>query len=161
LAVPVGLGEVQVSTRTGKCLVAYGLGSCIAVCLHDASSGVSGMAHVVLPGVNPNGAPNGKFAGSVLSALHQQMKEQGAHSDLRRYVATLVGGAQVLAITNANGLPRMGDQNIQAVHAVLNAAGVRIRAEDLGGTRGRTVWLDPGEGGKVWVRTSGGEERYL
>jgi chemotaxis receptor (MCP) glutamine deamidase CheD len=41
------------------------------------------------------------------------------------------------------------------------SAGVTIQAEDLGGTRGRSVWFDPREGGQVRVRVVGSNERNL
>jgi hypothetical protein len=74
--------------------------------------------------------------------------------------ARLAGGARMLDIRD-RGLPRIGDQNVEAVRAALAAAGVPIVAEDTGGGRGRTVWFDPREAGRIRVRTVGVEERHL
>jgi chemotaxis protein CheD len=106
----VGLGESRVVARRAQpseTLVAYGLGSCVAVCLFDAGSQVIGMAHVVLPGADPSGAPNAKYARTALPALISRMQLHGA-GDPRRYVARLAGGAQILMLGGSGKLPRFG-----------------------------------------------------
>ena len=160
----VGLGEARaLRAQPGQadCLVAYGLGSCVVVCLWDAVARVAGMAHVVLPGADPTGSPNPKFARSVLPALIAVMQAQGAGSDPRRLVARLAGGAQVLTIDSPGSLPRIGEQNSAALQEALAAAGVRVQAMDLGGSKGRSVWFDPRQGGQIRVRAVGSCERYL
>ncbi|MDQ6670042.1 MAG: chemotaxis protein CheD [Chloroflexota bacterium] len=141
-------------------LVAYGLGSCVAICLFDAASKVVGMAHVVLPGTDPAGAPNAKYARSALPELMARMQRLGA-GDPRRYVARLAGGAHILSLGGSGSLPRIGLQNAIAVQESLKATGIPVRATDLGGSKGRTVWFNPGEGGQIRVRTIGSAERRL
>jgi chemotaxis protein CheD len=165
-ATVVGLGEAKVlkaddQSHQDECLVAYGLGSCVAICLWDPANRVAAMAHVVLPGADPNGAPNPKFARSAVPALVSLMQRHGAGPDPRRYVARLAGGAEVLALGGTGKLPRMGEQNGVAVREALEAAGVPIQAAELGGNRGRSVWFDPREGGQIRVRAVGSTERYL
>jgi len=46
--VPVGIGDVHVSDQPGDVLVAYGLGSCVGVVVHDPVMKAGGMAHVAL-----------------------------------------------------------------------------------------------------------------
>ena len=160
----VGLGEAKVlKDEPGRedALVAYGLGSCVAMCLWDPATRVAGMAHVVLPGVDPTGAPNAKFAGSALPALIARMQAHGAGSDPRRFIARLAGGAQVLLLGGSGSLGRVGDQNAKATQEALAAAGVAVQAHDLGGSRGRSVWFDPREGGRIRVRAIGSSDRYL
>lgn len=160
----VGLGEAKALRHrpdVEDALVAFGLGSCVAICLWDPAARVAGMAHVVLPGADPTGAPNPKFARGAVPALVTLMQSQGAGADPRRYVATLAGGAQVLALGGAGRLPRVGEQNARAVQEALTAAGVPIRAHDLGGSTGRSVWFDPRDDGRVKVRTFGSSDRYL
>ena len=160
----VGLGEAKVlkaDDNVDDALVAYGLGSCVALCLWDPASRVAGMAHVVLPGTDPNGTPNAKFARSALPALVSLMQAQGAGKDARRFVAKLAGGAQVLKLGGSGTLPRVGDQNARAVQEVLAEAGVTVQAHDLGGSKGRSVWFDPRERGQVRVRAIGSTDRYL
>src|SRR5438105_9862218 len=109
----VGLGEAKAlkdAPGSEDTLVAYGLGSCVAVCLWDPATRVAGMAHVVLPGADPTGAPNARFAGSALPALIARMQAHGAGSDPRQFIARLAGGAQVLMLGGSGSLLRMGDQ---------------------------------------------------
>jgi len=160
----VGLGEAKVlkaDDRTDDALVAYGLGSCVALCLWDPTTKVAGMAHVVLPGADPTGLPNAKFARSALPALVSLMQAHGAGRDARRFVAKLAGGAQVLKLGGSGTLPRVGDQNARAVQEVLAEAGVSVEALDLGGSKGRSVWFDPRERGQIRVRAIGSTDRYL
>src|SRR5467141_2383078 len=154
----VSLGEAKVlkdEPGLEDALVAYGLGSCVAICLWDPATRVAGMAHVVLPGADPTGAPNAKFAGSALPALVARMQAHGAGGDPRRFVARLAGGAQVLMLGGSGTVPRMGDQNAHATQEALAAAGVTVQAHDLGGSKGRSVWFDPRADGQIRVRAIG------
>jgi chemotaxis protein CheD len=160
----VGLGEAKVlraRADLNDSLVAYGLGSCVAICLWDPSARVAGMAHVVLPGANPAGTPHAKFARSALPVLVDLMQSEGAGHDPKGYVAKLAGGAQVLSLGGTGTLPRVGEQNARAVQEVLAEAGMQIQAHDLGGSKGRSVWFDPREGGQIRVRAIGSGDRYL
>jgi len=164
LAIAVGLGEafaVKTVTSDQESLVAYGLGSCVAVCLFDPTTSVAGMAHVVLPGADPTGSPNPKFAKSAIPALLETMRAKGASRNLDKYLARLAGGAQVLSLGGSGTLPRIGEQNSAAIQEALGSAGLAVHAMDLGGNRGRTVWFNPREGGVIRVRTVGGSERQL
>ena len=66
----VGMGEYVVSNTPGAVLVSIGLGSCVAICMHDRVTRVGGMVHIVLPrndgksGVNP-----AKFANTAVPLL--------------------------------------------------------------------------------------------
>jgi chemotaxis protein CheD len=162
--VVVGLGEAKVlkAHPDGEdSLVAYGLGSCVAVCLWDPESKVAGMAHVVLPGEDPTGAPNAKFARSALPALLELMQAAGATGDPRRLAARLAGGAQVLSLDGSRNWTRVGDANALAVQEAMAVAGVNVEAEDLGGSLGRSVWFDPRDRGQIRVRAIGSTDRYL
>lgn len=146
------MGEIEVSKRTGEELVARGLGSCIGLALIDRSSGVAGMAHIVLPessGHAPSNEP-GKFADTGVPALITQMQKAGAV--LRRFDAVMAGGARMFAL----GEMDIGARNAEAVKAGLSRAGLRVRAADTGGNRGRTLRLTVGEF-EVTVKEAGGE----
>ena len=72
-SVAVGLGELFVE-RQGE-LVAYSLGSCVAICLFDPLTRVAGMAHVVLPRAPEKGPGDtpGKYADTAVPALLQAL----------------------------------------------------------------------------------------
>jgi chemotaxis protein CheD len=160
----VGLGEAKVlRARSGsdEALVAYGLGSCVAICLWDEQTETAGMAHVVLPGQDPTGAPNARYALSALPALLSLMRAHGAARDPDRLVARLAGGAKVLVMDAIEGVSRVGDANARAVQEALYEAGVFIQGFDLGGFLGRSVWFDPRDGGQIRVRAIGSADRYF
>jgi chemotaxis protein CheD len=162
--VVVGLGEahaLRADPSVEAALVAYGLGSCIALCLWDAEAHVAGMAHIVVPGEDPNRAPNPRFARSALPALISVMRAYGSRGEPRRLIARLVGGAHVLPRAGRRGLAPVGDANSRALREALSEAGVAIHAHDLGGDSGRSVWFDPRDGGQVRVRSIGCDDRYL
>jgi chemotaxis protein CheD len=142
--VGVGLGE----------LVAYSLGSCVAICLYDPLKKVAGMAHVV-PEKGAGAAP-GKFGDTAVPALLYAMQQAGAAPV--RLDCRLAGGAAVLAIGGTGRLPPIGQRNVQAVKAALERARLRVRAEDTGGTQGRTVRLDAATGCVTVRKVSGPEE---
>ena len=146
----VRMGEIEVSTRTGEELVARGLGSCIGLALIDRSSGVAGMAHVVLPESTGADKEPGKFADLAVPALVAQMQRAGAVT--RRLEAVLAGGARMFEL----GEMDIGARNADAVKAGLARVGLRVRAADTGGNRGRTMRLTVGDF-EVTVKEAGGE----
>jgi chemotaxis protein CheD len=144
------MGEIEVSKRTGEELVARGLGSCIGLALIDRLSGVAGMAHIVLPESAGSDKEPGKFADLAVPALVAQMQKAGAVT--RRLEAVLAGGARMFEL----GEMDIGARNAVAVKAGLTRAGLRVRAADTGGNRGRTMRLTVGEF-EVTVKEAGGE----
>jgi chemotaxis protein CheD len=144
------MGEIEVSKRTGEELVARGLGSCIGLALIDRLSGVAGMAHVVLPESTGSDKEPGKFADLAVPALVARMQTAGALT--RRLEAVLAGGARMFEL----GEMDIGARNAAAVKAGLTRAGLRIRAADTGGNRGRTMRLTVGDF-EVTVKEAGGE----
>lgn len=144
------MGEIEVSKRTGEELVARGLGSCIGLALIDRLSGVAGMAHVVLPESAGSDTEPGKFADLAVPALVAQMQKAGAVT--RRLEAVLAGGARMFEL----GEMDIGARNTVAVKAGLTRAGLRVRAADTGGNRGRTMRVTVGDF-EVTVKEAGGE----
>ena len=146
----VRMGEIEVSKRTGEELVARGLGSCIGLALIDRLSGVAGMAHIVLPESNGSDKEPGKFADTAVPAMLAQMHKAGA---VTCWVdAVLAGGARMFEL----GEMDIGARNAAAVKSGLTRAGLRIRAADTGGSRGRTMRLTVGDF-EVTVKEAGGE----
>ena len=83
--------------RDDVVLVTLGLGSCVAIMLHDAAARVGGMAHVLLPSKSlardeTNAA---KFPETAVPMLVERLRGLGAEP--RRLVAKLAGGASMFA----------------------------------------------------------------
>jgi len=127
-------------------LVTIGLGSCVAVILHDATTGVGGLAHVLLPAPSASrpAEPPGRFAVSAIPTLLETMVGLGASR--RQVRARLVGGAAMFANLAAPGSIQIGERNLNATRATLREAGVPVTAEAVGGDYGRSVEFTLGDG---------------
>jgi chemotaxis protein CheD len=155
----VRVAEVR-SARGDAILATLGLGSCVAILLHDAEAVVGGMSHVLLPSrslTRPGDNP-GRFPQSAIPALVEEMVTLGA--DPRRLVARLVGGASMFAGLVPSGSVQMGDRNVIAVRDVLSQLAIPIVAEAVGGSQGRSVWFHVAPG-RVVVRVVGHREQAL
>lgn len=138
------------AARAPGALATIGLGSCVAVVLHDPETGVGGLAHVLLPtrdAARDRSNP-AKFAETAVPALLGEMRALGARG---RVVARLVGGATMFAALAAPGA-QLGDRNVAAARDALALAGIPIVGEDVGGDFGRSVLLDLAAG-RVVVRS--------
>jgi chemotaxis protein CheD len=148
------------SARGDAVLATVGLGSCVAILLHDADSAVGGLAHILLPSrsLSRSGDNPGRFPQTAIPALVEEMAALGA--DRRRLIARLVGGAAMFANLVPAGSIQMGDRNVIAVREVLNQMAIPVVAEAVGGTQGRSVWFRVAEG-RVTVRAVGQREQLL
>jgi chemotaxis protein CheD len=151
----VGIGHIVASADPGIVISALGLGSCIGLVLTDAQAGVAGMAHVMLPVSRPGASgPAGKFADTAVPALVDQVLRLGAQRP--RLQARIAGGAQMFGGGSAGTTLNIGERNADAVREALKAAGMRVRAADVGGNAGRSMQVAV-TGGSVTVRAVGGE----
>jgi chemotaxis protein CheD len=126
----------------GDLLVAVGLGSCIAVILHDPVSRVGGMAHVLLPDASSATDTSNpfRFAISAVPNLVQSLREAG--STVRSLEARLVGGASMFSSLLSPTAVSMGERNLIASRTALRTVGIPLLGEDVGGEYGRTVRFD-------------------
>jgi chemotaxis protein CheD len=133
-------------------LVTVGLGSCVAIMLHDAEARVGGMAHVLLPtpALSRKDANPAKFPQTAIPRLIELMVADGAKP--QRITARLAGGASMFTALAPPGTIQMGERNLVAARQVLNSHGVPLIAEAVGGDFGRTVRLRVSDG-RVEVST--------
>ena len=154
----LNLGEWAVTGDAGAVLQCLGLGSCVALCAHDATAGVGGMAHMVLPNSTSTTRSTGpKFVDIAVPTVIEEMERQGAVR--RRIACYLVGGSHILTNTTTE-VAQVGERNVEAARAALQAMGIRVRDEDIGGERGRTVRLQVASG-LIEVAFAGEEARLL
>jgi len=148
-AIILGLGEL----RVGKCpMGTIGLGSCIALILHDQRRSLAGLAHIMLPESRGSTDRPGKFADTAMSALLEEMGKAG--STKSSLTAIVVGGASMFEFS-ANSL-NIGERNAAAVKELLQEQGIRIEHEEIGGKVGRSVCYWPeGEGRLIIKRADG------
>ncbi len=135
--------------RGDDLLVTLGLGSCVAILLHDPRARVGGMAHVLLPEAalardrsNPS-----KFATTAIPLLVEEICALGGRKE--RITARLAGGAAMFANLMGPGSLNMGERNIAASRQVLRELGIPVLGEDVGADYGRSVRFRVRDGGTV------------
>jgi chemotaxis protein CheD len=133
-------------------LVTVGLGSCVAIMLHDAEARVGGMAHILLPtpALSRLDGNVAKFPQTAIPRLIELMVAEGAKP--QRITARLAGGASMFSALAPPGTIQMGERNLVAARQVLNTHGVPLVGEAVGGDFGRTVRLRVSDG-RVEVST--------
>jgi chemotaxis protein CheD len=128
----VAQGEVVISS--------VGLGSCIAIALYDARTGVGGLAHILVP--SPSLARDtsnpAKFPSTAVPLLVEEMRRRGASQEI---TAKIAGGASMFASLIPAGGINMGERNAIATRQALADAGLPLVAEDCGGEHGRSVFF--------------------
>jgi chemotaxis protein CheD len=133
-------------------LVTIGLGSCVAIVLHDVEARVGGLAHVLLPSaqMSRDRTNPAKFPETAIPTLIADMRRLGAKQE--RLTARIVGGASMFGnLLPTRGI-NIGERNIAAVRTVLATERVPIVGEDVGSDYGRSVYLSV-EDGRVEVRS--------
>ena len=131
--------------EAGDVLVTLGLGSCVAIMLHDRRAGVGALAHVLLPepALARDRHNTAKFAATAVPMLIDELAGMGAAS--RRLEARLAGGASMFATLMVPGSLNMGERNIRASREALRKAGIPILGEAVGGDYGRSVRFNVAE----------------
>ena len=131
-----------------KVIATMGVGSCVAVCLIDEIHELAGMAHVMLPAKEDKQSQ--RRADVLINDLKQEIEDKKPLPDLK---AKIFGGAHMM-----NESENVGKENIESVKKILREKDIEIIEEDLGGEKGRAVWLHTSTG-KVVVRKAFSETK--
>ncbi len=148
-AVIIGIGDYCVGTFP---MATIGVGSCVALILHDRLRSTGALAHVMLPescGVTDR---PGKFADTAIEAMVAEL--EGTGSARSHIVAKIVGGACMFAYST-NTL-NIGRKNVDAIRNLLKEHCIRIEAEETGGRIGRSVIYRPAESGRLTIKRADG-----
>lgn len=149
----IGIAEIKIAKCPDKLRTV--LGSCVGVAIFDRISKVGGIAHVMLPDSSIGRGDKGKFADTAVDALVEDIARAGGQ--LKRLVAKISGGASMFGANVDKGI---GERNIVAVKDRLKMHTIRLAAEDVGGTKGRRMILDPASG-EVTVQIIGAEPAVI
>ena len=115
------------------------LGSCVAVCLWDESSGVGGLNHFLLPDIGGM-EDSPKCCTGATRMLIEQLCAAGARKVRLR--AKVFGGS---AMTDSRQDP-LGPKNATLAFEQLAAWGIPVVAQDVRGTRGRKLIFHTDDG---------------
>lgn len=142
--------------RGDAVLVTLGLGSCVAIMLHDPGACAGAMAHILLPSrsLARDTSNPAKFPETAVPLLVERLAALGA--DPRRLVAKLAGGASMFAQLMLPGAVQMGERNVVAAREALRRAGIPVAREAVGGSAGRSVRFAVADG-RVEIRSVGAD----
>lgn len=151
------IADFAVSDHAEDQLVTYALGSCIAVIVHDPVRIAAGMIHYMLPlsSTNPEKSrlKPAMFADTGVPLLFHSLYDLGCRK--QDLVVKVAGGGQLY---DDQGLFEIGKRNITVLRRMLWKTNVLTIAEDIGGQKSRTVYLDVGSGRCVVKSQSGDVE---
>jgi chemotaxis protein CheD len=149
----VGISDCKISSNPEAVLLTYALGSCIAVAMHDATTGIAGLLHFMLPeaAIDPAKAAENPFmfADTGIPEMLRSLRKLGANK--RKLSVRVAGGAQVL---DNNDVFQIGRRNYLAAKKLLWKEGLLIAAEAVGGEVSRTVRMEVGSG-RTMVKEGG------
>lgn len=124
------------------------LGSCIAVCLYDPSTCISGMNHFMLSGKNKeHDEISGKYGTVSINNLIKEMMDLGANA--KNIVAKVFGGGHVLRSSN-NGT-NVPNENVRLAMSMLEIEDIPIAQYDVGDNYSRRIVMDS-KNGKVFCK---------
>jgi chemotaxis protein CheD len=140
------------AVASGGVLATIGLGSCVAIVLHDPVAHVGALAHILLPDVSMSRDRSNpaKFPSTIVPILISEMRRLGASP--KRIRAKIIGGASMFGSLMTTSVMNIGERNVLAVRDVLNSAKIPIIATDTGSDHGRSVYLSIDDG-SVEVRS--------
>ena len=149
----VGMG--QISLGSGTTHLTAVLGSCVAVAFHSPKQEIGVLAHVILAQSSGRNSPPGKFADTAIPEMLRMMENAKVpHDDI---VARLAGGANIFG---RGGPLQIGTANIEAITQLLEKEGIPIKAQDVGGNKGRRVSFDC-QTGSLTVEMAGHPAKVL
>jgi chemotaxis protein CheD len=153
--VTVEISDMKVSEDPGEILVTYSLGSCVGLALFDRVAGVGGMIHCMLP-LSKIDADKARvrpfmFVDSGVTQLLTTLFEMGAQR--KNLVAKVAGAGSPLGKEETF---RIGQRNYTILRKLLWKNSILIDAEDIGGSKARTMYLYMADG-LVTVKSEGKE----
>ena len=130
-------GEMVVGST--PCIWSTVLGSCVSVCIRHVEAPYAAMNHFLL--AKADGRPNpGRFGDTSIRALWAGLERYDANP--KHYRAHLFGGAQMFEAQPFD----IGGRNIEIARSELDALGIPVVAEHVGGTNGMHIRFDTGLG---------------
>ncbi|SDE02103.1 chemotaxis protein CheD [Aquimonas voraii] len=143
---PIVLMPGQWAIRWGQGVIETLLGSCVALTLWDPLTLTGACCHFILPEekTRPRSAEKegaaGKFGRAVVPLMWAELAARGIPRE--RCVHKLFGGGRMFAPAAGD----IGADNIACVRALVDAAGITLAAESVGGDGHRRISFDVATG---------------
>ncbi|HEX7191696.1 MAG TPA: chemotaxis protein CheD [Thermoanaerobaculia bacterium] len=118
------------------------LGSCVAVCLFDATKRIGGINHFMLPFAGGHTTSSPRFGDVAMNELLNGLRNAGARLPLIR--ARVFGGASMFQDLKMNA--SLGQKNVELALDFLARFSITVVEIDTGGNRGRKVIYRTDEG---------------
>lgn len=164
----VRISEFRVAAEPALLKIS-GLGSCVALALYDEERKVGGLAHILLPGPDPEAAGDkkeparnsSKYAGAIIRELVGAMTR--AQCRVECIKAKIAGGANMFLSLDKEeadsfARPGVGERNVAVVRRHLKRLSIKIQGEDVGGSTGRTITFET-QTGKLTVTDHQGKSK--
>ena len=154
----VGIADMKMAQGNGV-LITYALGSCIGLCFHDPRLRLGALLHIMLPLNMEAGRKNEmKYADTGIRETLKQMTAHGANK--ARITAKIAGGAKMFEVAGNGALGNIGQRNIESVRMTLRREGIRLLAENVGGSVARTLSFDAATG-QGFIKAYGQPDIFL
>ncbi|MCI8549976.1 MAG: chemotaxis protein CheD [Lachnospiraceae bacterium] len=154
----VGIGDMKLTRGEGR-IITYALGSCIGITFYDPAIKLGALLHIMLPErQSPTDTSLFKYADTGIQETLRKLRAFGMMKS--RTIVKIAGGAKMFAIKGNASFGNIGERNTARVKQILRAEGLRLMAEDTGGSYARTMVLEVGTG-KVIIKTFGKPEKCL
>jgi chemotaxis protein CheD len=157
----VFMGDLK-TARGDKRFITRDLGSCIAIAMRDATNGVGGLLHIMLPkapkprtGETPCIA---KYADTGIDELVRMLIQKGAKRE--NLTAKLAGGAHMVKTEDVSEDRDISSRNYLAVRRKLNSMNIPVLALDVGEHYPRTVVFDLPTG-TLRIVSPGRADKYI
>jgi len=137
----VGVSDFRVSSDIDEIIITYALGSCLGIALYDPLVKVGGLLHVMLPlsKANPSKARRkpAMYVDTGLKLILEEMYRKGARKT--NLDISVAGGASMGR--GREDYFKIGKRNFTVFRKILWKNGLMIAAQDVGGSKARTMAL--------------------
>jgi chemotaxis protein CheD len=128
----VAMGE-WLLTQEPDALTASAVGSCVVITLYDPKHKISAMLHSSLPKAIPGHQIDVRYVDIAIEEAVKKMLQMGAR--LEDIEAKLIGGSNMFGFTDSD----IGQDNVKSARGKLKEVGIKLLAESVGGSQGRSV----------------------
>lgn len=114
------------------------LGSCVAVAIHDPTTGIGGLNHYLLPDGLPDERENSRYGEHAIPMLIEECIRLGANRN--KLQAKIYGGGNVISVSSIG--EGIGKRNIEIAEQLLKKYGIPILDRNVAGESARTIKMN-------------------